>query len=175
MKIMRLAAQYLLSAVGTLLKVGDIPDGSFLKRVGDSIIGTAGISATSRIAVTSGNAVHAIYPPVVNAWSSGVAFNLVTVTDGDGSYDIYAILDLTRTAGGAAAQQGGQIRIRALRTAGTLAIRHSAMSSYLASYAPTYNFGVSGDTVTVTVTSAGSSGEVMTAVTLACAATDLES
>lgn len=175
MKIMRLAAQYLLSAVGTLLKVGDIPDGSFLKRVGDSIIGTAGISATSRVAVTSGNAVHAIYPPTVGTWTTGVAFNVVTVTDGDGSYDIYAILDLTRTAGGAAAQQGGQIRIRALRSAGVLSIRHSAMSSYLGSYAPSYVFGVVGDTITATPTSAGASGKVMTAVTLAYAATDLES
>lgn len=133
------------------------------------------ISDSGRIATYSGSALHAIYPPTVGTWSHSVAFNVVTLSDGDGSYDIYCILDLTRTAGGSLVQQGGQIRIRALRTAGTVAIRHSAMSSYLGAYAPPYTFSVSGDTIQATVTSLGHSGEYMTACTLAYAAVDLES
>lgn len=133
------------------------------------------ISDAGRIATYSGSALHAIYPPTVGTWTTGVASTILTVTDGNGSYDIYCYLDLTRTAGAAAAQQGAQVRVRALRAAGSLSIRHSAVSSYLGSYSPPYAVTASGDNVQLTPTSAGHSGEFMTACTLAYAAVDLES
>lgn len=197
-------ATALLGTDGVAFPIGSIDDGEALFRSGSSIVGgavmggstgstdnavlrangTGGataqgssvvISDAGRLALYAGSSVHALYPPTTGSWSTAVAFTVVTLTDGDGSYDVYCYLDLTRTAGGAAGQQGGQVRVRALRSAGVLSIRHSAMSSYLGGYAPSYTITASGDAVQVTATSAGSSGEYMSACTVAYAATDLES
>lgn len=104
--------------------------------------------------------------PVEQAWSTGVAVGIDLGTLQDGDYSVRIWHWITRTAGGSAAGREATWNAALRRTGGVLSLIEGWTTSVNGSYAPTVTWSVSGDDVTVTITSSGSSGRISTQVTL---------
>lgn len=104
--------------------------------------------------------------PVEQAWSTGVAVTIDLGTLQNGDYSVRVWHWIERTAGGSAALREVTWNAALRRTGGVLTLIEGWSTSVNGSYAPTVTWSVSGDDVTVTITSSGSSGKISTQVTL---------